>query len=77
MKRKEVSIPLGTINTIRKQTGKSVKHVSIPLGTINTAAAANADKAVEDVSIPLGTINTSERVLGFINVICFNSTRYN
>ena len=52
-----VSIPLGTINTIRKETGKSVKHVSIPLGTINTMTHKAANKTVA-VSIPLGTINT-------------------
>ena len=42
--RGNVSIPLGTINTIRKQTGKSIKHVSIPLGTINTLCGYRFNK---------------------------------
>ena len=52
-----VSIPLGTINTVRSRTRLVVSSVSIPLGTINTSSFYPSLNNLV-VSIPLGTINT-------------------
>ena len=54
-----VSIPLGTINTVRSRTRLVVSSVSIPLGTINTSSFYPSLNNLV-VSIPLGTINTED-----------------
>ena len=59
----EVSIPLGTINTLDRLHDQLQPHiVSIPLGTINTNNGTGAGTNPFYVSIPLGTINTVDDI---------------
>ena len=73
----EVSIPLGTINTLKTYDSDIFNNVSIPLGTINTQTNFIHWTNKFFVSIPLGTINTKKSRIKNININCFNSTRYN